>query len=74
MITMEMQVLEAIKSKPEGMRLREIGYAVGCWHVDCLEAVIFLRTAGYVSEINVPGDRANGEVGYILYKWTGKGR
>lgn len=47
MITMEMKVLEAIKSKPDGMRLREI---------------------------SVPGDRANGDFGYIKYVWTGKGR
>lgn len=74
MTTMEMKVLEAIKSKPDGMRLRDIGDAVGCWHIDCLDAVIFLRSAGYVTQIDVPGDRANGEFGYYKYKWTGKGR
>ena len=68
----EKELFELLKAHPNGLRLREMGTPLRMWHIDCLDIVLSLRAKGYVTEEFVEGDRANGDFGYIRYKWNGK--
>lgn len=68
----EKELFELLKAHPDGLRLREMGTYLRMWHIDCLDVLRPLHAKGYVTEKFVEGDRANGEFGYIRYKWSGK--
>ena len=74
MTTTERKVLDNINSKANGERLRIMVLDLFMSRSDLLRILYNLELYGYVDHINVPGDRANGDFGYILYKWTGKVR
>lgn len=74
MTATEIKVLDYIKSKVNGERLRIMVLDLFMSRSDLLRILYNLELYGYVDHINVPGDRANGDFGYILYKWTGKVR
>jgi hypothetical protein len=74
MTTTERKVLDYIKSKAYGERLRIMVLDLFMTRSDLLRILYNLELYGYVDHINIPGDRANGDFGYILYRWTGKVR
>ena len=74
MTATETKVLGYIKSKAHGERLRIMVLDLFMSRSDLLRILYNLELYGYVDHINIPGDRANGDFGYILYKWTGKVR
>lgn len=68
----EKELFELLKAHPDGLRLREMGTLLRMWHIHCLDVLRPLRAQGYVVTEFVEGDRANGELGYYKYKWSGK--
>lgn len=72
MTATENKVLGYLKSKANGERLRIMVLDLFMSRSDLLRILYNLELYGYVDHINVPGDRANMDFGYILYKWTGK--
>ena len=73
MTATENKVLGYLKSKPTGERLRVMVFDLFMSRSDLLRILYNLELFGYVAHINMPGDRANGDFGYIKYVWTGKG-
>lgn len=74
MTATEIKVLDYIKSKPTGERLRIMVLDLFMSRSDLLRILYNLELYGYVDHINIPGDRANMDFGYIKYVWTGKVR
>ena len=74
MTATETKVLNYLKSKPTGERLRIMVLDLFMSRSDLLRILYNLELYGYVDHINVPGDRANMDFGYIKYVWTGKVR
>ena len=74
MTATEIKVLNYIKSKANGERLRVMVLDLFMSRSDLLRILYNLELYGYVDHINVPGDRANMDFGYIKYVWTGKVR
>jgi hypothetical protein len=74
MTTTERKVLDYLKSKATGERLRIMVLDLFMSRSDLLRILYNLELYGYVDHINVPGDRANMDFGYIKYVWTGKVR
>ena len=61
---MKEKVYEAIRrSGKNGIRLRDIGYHCGCWHVLCLEHVYALMDEGKVVSKTI----GHGWEAYIKY-------
>ena len=73
MTATENKVLGYLKSKEHGERLRVMVFDLFMSRSDLLRILYNLELFGYVAHINMPGDRANGDFGYIKYVWTGKG-
>ena len=72
MTTTEIKVLNYLKSKPTGERLRIMVIDLFMTRSDLLRILYNLELYGYAYHINIPGDRANGEFGYVKYMWTGE--
>ena len=73
MTATENKVLGYLKNKEHGERLRVMVLDLFMSRSDLLRILYNLELFGYVAHINMPGDRANGDFGYIKYVWTGKG-
>ena len=74
MTSIENKVLNYIMNKSNGERLRIMVLDLFMSRADLLRILRNLELYGYVDHINVPGDRANMDFGYIKYVWTGKVR
>lgn len=72
MTATENKVLEYLKTKEHGERLRVMVLDLFMSRSDLLRILYNLELFGYVAHINMPGDRANMDFGYIKYVWTGK--
>ena len=72
MTATENKVLGYLKSKEHGERLRVMVLDLRMSRSDLLRVLYGLKRFGYVACIDMPGDRANGDFGYIKYVWTGK--